>query len=273
MTDSGSADAPAPNTRLPHLTLIIPAFNEASRIESTLLEALRYLSGLPYPTELILADDGSTDATAEISGRLAATAPTLRVLSIRHAGKAAAVHAGMSSARGACIAFTDADLATPLDYLASFVDAAGQGWDVVIGSREGSGASRIGEPWYRHVMGRVFNRLVQLLLLPGIEDTQCGFKLFTKSASESILDRALLYTDPAAVSGARVTAFDVELLVIAKRLKLAIRTEPVVWTYGSQSKVSPARDTWTNALDIWRVFVNLRRGRYDRRETAAVGGT
>ncbi|MEQ1843538.1 MAG: glycosyltransferase family 2 protein, partial [Verrucomicrobiales bacterium] len=152
--------------------------------------------------------------------------------------------------------------ATPLSYLTDFLDIAAGGADVVIGSREGSGARRIGEPWYRHVMGRVFNRMVQLLVLPGIEDTQCGFKLFRRDSMHAILDRALLYQGTEAVAGPRVTAFDVELLVIARFLGLKVVSEPVVWTYGTNSKVNPVRDTLHNASDILRVKSNVVFKRY-----------
>ena len=108
------------------------------------------------------------------------------VLSIWHGGKAAAIRAGMKAARGEIVAFTDADLATPISYLGDFLGAIERGADVVIGSREGAGAKRVGEPVYRHLMGRAFNRLVQTLMLPGIDDTQCGFKVFTRFASQEI---------------------------------------------------------------------------------------
>jgi DUF1365 family protein len=111
-------------------------------------------------------------------------------------------------------------------------------------------------------MGRVFNRLVQLLLLPGIEDTQCGFKLFRRDALEQLLPRMRLYREAVAATGPRVTAFDVELLVIARQLGLRIDTVAVVWTYGEQSKVDPIRDTLRNLTDIATVKWNQVRGRY-----------
>jgi hypothetical protein len=112
-------------------------------------------------------------------------------------------------------------------------------------------------------MGRAFNLLVRLLVLPGIQDTQCGFKLFTRDASRRIMSRARLYAAPPdGLSGPRVTAFDVELLVVARRQALKVCVMPVVWTYGEQSKVNPIRDTWTNLLDVLKVRWNDSRGRY-----------
>lgn len=255
-------EAGALSATVPEVSLVIPAFNEAHRLEATLAEAHAYLNSAFGSSELILVDDGSTDGTFAIAQSFAAAHPCVMALTIPHAGKAAAVRAGMEAGSGPFVAFTDADLATPLTYLAAFVTASQNGADVVIGSREGSGARRIGEPWYRHAMGRVFNALVKVLVLPGIEDTQCGFKLFNRRALDVILPRMLLYRDGTEVAGARVTAFDVELLVIAQAKGLSVLTVPVVWTYGSQSKVNPIRDTLNNARDIALVRLNLWRGRY-----------
>jgi glycosyltransferase involved in cell wall biosynthesis len=130
------------------------------------------------PAELIIVDDGSDDATPALAERAMAGYSRGRVIRIAHGGKAAAVRSGMLAATSDQIAFSDADLATPLSYLGNLRAALNDGCDVAIGSREGLGARRIGEPPYRHLMGRVFNWLVRLLLVPGVHDTQCGFKLF-----------------------------------------------------------------------------------------------
>ncbi len=250
---------------LPSLSLVIPAYNESAVIHGTLTDAWSYLSRESYDFELILVDDGSNDPTRAIAKAFAATHDRVSVVSIPHGGKAAALRAGMSMATGDLIAFTDADLATPLHYLATFRAAIGNGAGVVIGSREGAGARRIGEPLYRHVMGRAFNMLVRLLVLPGVQDTQCGFKLFTRSALDAVLDGARLYaTAGERVTGARVTAFDVELLVVVRRRGFPIHSVPVVWTYGPRSKVNPVRDTWFNLRDVVRIKLNDLSGQYDR---------
>lgn len=244
------------------MTLVIPAYNEAGRISQTLATARAYLASRFSEFELLLVDDGSTDATRSLGEAFASVNAGTHVISIPHQGKAAAVRAGLEAATGDLIAFTDADLATPLDYLPDFVEMANAGVAVVIGSREGIGARRIGEPGYRHLMGRVFNRLVQVAVLPGIEDTQCGFKLFRRDALQRILPRMRLYRSGARAAGPRVTAFDVEMLAIARSLGLPIRAVPVIWTYGEQSKVNPLRDTLRNLLDIATVKLHLLRGRY-----------
>lgn len=246
----------------PVISLVIPAYNEGRGIGDSLRQAHEYLTATFQSFELILVDDGSSDDTAAIARAFAETHRGVRAISIVHAGKAAAVRTGMELATGDYVAFTDADLATPLTYLEAFVRAAENGADVVIGSREGAGSRRIGEPLYRHIMGRVFNMLVKLVVLPGIEDTQCGFKLFSRLALRSVLDRARLYRDSKSLSGPRVTAFDVELLVIARALGLTVLVRPVVWTYGTRSKVNPVRDTINNGLDIAKVRFHLWKGHY-----------
>ena len=225
---------------------------------------LAYLVGQDYTAEVLLVDDGSTDDTAASARSLVAQFPNLRVETVPHGGKAAAVLWGMEHADGDLILFADADLATPITYLAEFRSAAALGADVVIGSREGEAASRIGEPEFRHLMGRGFNALVRLLLLPGIHDTQCGFKLFTAEARDAILPRLRLYRgNDGEIVAPKVTAFDVELLVVARRLGLEIAILPVTWTYGEQSKVNPIGDTFTNFSDVAHVKWNDLRGRYE----------
>jgi hypothetical protein len=169
----------------------------------------------------------------------------------------------MRAARSDHIAFSDADLATPLSYLGELRAALARGYDIAIGSREGSGARRIGEPSYRHVMGRVFNTLVRVLLVPGVHDTQCGFKLFRADVARDLVRRSRLYPEGGpAISGPRVTAFDVELLAISRLRGYRICPVPVVWTYGTGSKVRPAHDTWHNMRDVIEVWIGTKRGRY-----------
>jgi dolichyl-phosphate beta-glucosyltransferase len=254
---------PTSSDASPHLSLIIPAFNEVRRLETSLRTALAFLEDQPYATELILADDGSTDGTAELAAQIIGDRPQARVLSIPHGGKARAVRAGMLSARGELIGFSDIDLATPLEYLDHLRAAVLHGCEIAIASREGIGAHRVDEPVYRHVMGRLFNLLVRVVVLPGIDDTQCGFKLFRRDAAQNILQRAKLYTNPAeTITGPRVTAFDVELLVIAKRLGYRVCPIPVVWTAGEQSKVNPISDTIQNFSDVLKVRLHDWKGHY-----------
>lgn len=247
----------------PHLSLVIPAYNEVHRLEDSLQTALAYLATLPFSTELILVDDGSTDDTPFLAERLTAQRADAWVLRCKHGGKARAVKAGMDAASGDLIAFSDVDLATPLSYLIDLRAAVVHGCEIAIASREGVGARRMDEPFYRHAMGRLFNLLVRMVVLPGIDDTQCGFKMFRRDAATAILKRSRLYSDPNAnLAGPRVTAFDVELLVIAKRLGYRVCPIPVVWTAGEQSKVSPVIDTIQNFLDVLNVRLHDWHGHY-----------
>ncbi len=257
-----TADGTAHDEREPSLSLVIPAYNEAARIARTAQEAAAFLSSQPYPTELLVVDDGSTDGTAALAREALAGNSAARVIEIPHGGKAAALRTGMRAARLDQVAFSDADLAVPLPALADLRAALARGCDVAIGSREGAGARRLGEPEYRHLMGRAFNLLVRALLLPGIHDTQCGFKLFRRETAADILDHALLYNDGSEILGPRVTAFDVELLAVARARGWRVCPIPVVWTYGEGSKVQPLRDSWHNIRDVLAVWTNARRGRY-----------
>jgi dolichyl-phosphate beta-glucosyltransferase len=251
----------------PSLSLVIPAYNEALRITETIREAIVWLIDQPFLSELIVVDDGSDDETPVLAERALSAHPCGRVIRIAHGGKAAAVRAGMLAATGDQIAFSDADLATPLQYLTGLRAVLREGCDVAIGSREGVGARRIGEPAYRHLMGRVFNGLVRLLLIPGVQDTQCGFKLFRADVARDLIRRSRLYRDAGQiVTGPRVTAFDVELLTIARIHGYRICSVPVIWSYGEGSKVRPARDTWHNLRDVLNVWINARRGRYQESE-------
>ena len=256
-------DADSTRQAEPSLSLIVPAYNEATRIASTIREAVAWLASQPFDMELIVVDDGSGDDSADLAERALSQLGSGRVLRIPHGGKAAAVRAGMLAASCDQIAFSDADLATPLPYLAELRAALAAGCDIAIGSREGAGARRFGEPPYRHLMGRVFNGLVRLLLVPGVHDTQCGFKLFRAEVARDLLLRSRLYREGGQViSGPRVTAFDVELLTIARLNGYRICPIPVVWCYGEGSKVRPARDTWHNVRDVLQVWITAKRGRY-----------
>ena len=259
--DAGGAGSARPEG--PSFSLVIPAYNEAPRIAETIREAISWLSSQPFVSELIVVDDGSDDATSTLAEGALSAYPRGRVIRIAHGGKAAAVRAGMLAATGDQIGFSDADLATPLRYMTDLRAALAKGCDVAIGSREGVGARRIGEPPYRHLMGRVFNGLVRLLLIPGVQDTQCGFKLFRAEVARDLLHRSRLYRGGVqSVSGPRVTAFDVELLTVARLNGYRVCSVPVIWSYGAGSKVRPARDTWHNVRDVLDVWIGVRRGRY-----------
>ncbi|MEJ7839881.1 MAG: glycosyltransferase, partial [Thermomicrobiales bacterium] len=196
----------------PALSIVIPVFNEATRIPDSFAQVQAFLESNSIFAEIILVDDGSTDDTANVISGFDRSFANTTALTLPHTGKAGAVLAGLQMAQGSVVGFVDADMATPLETWLECSKRIELGAGVAIATREGTGAIRVGEPWYRHVMGRAFNGLVRLLLLPGIHDTQCGFKFFTREAIDVILPRCQLYRNASAVTVARVTAFDVELL-------------------------------------------------------------
>lgn len=244
------------------LSIVVPVYNEEDRIVACVHAIRAFFERNRISGEILVVDDGSDDRTAMISARLASEYANVRALEEPHRGKARAVISGLYASSGTFVGFSDVDLATPLETWLECHRALLSGAGVTIASREGQGASRIGEPWYRHAMGRVFNGLTRSLLLPGIHDTQCGFKFFTKDAIEKILPRCQLYAEASVVSRARVTAFDVELLYIARKLGMRIAVIPVTWTYGAQSKINPVTDTFQNLRDVIVVRWNGWRGRY-----------
>lgn len=247
---------------LPYLSIVIPAYNEAVRLPDTLRAVALFMNAQPYLSEVIVVDDGSDDETAAVASRAISPGQGC-VLREPHRGKGASVRAGMLAARGENVLFTDADLAVPIAEVSRLLAVAATGYGVVIGSREGAGATREGEPIFRHIMGRVFNWLVQVIAVPGINDTQCGFKLFRVETVAAIMPRLRLYgADAPEVRGARVTGFDVEVLAIARRQGFRIYEAPVQWRYGVQSKVRPLADTFWNLRDVVRVRLNDWRGYY-----------
>jgi dolichyl-phosphate beta-glucosyltransferase len=237
------------------LTIVIPAFNEARRVGGTLAEVIGFLRTQPWEWDIRVVDDGSRDGTAAVVEEVARTEPRVVVQCEPHRGKGGAVKAGLLAARGEYRFICDADLSMPIRELQRFLPPALDGFDVAIGSREGMSARRIGEPAYRHLMGRLFNAFVQRLALPGIEDSQCGFKMFTARAVEEIFP---LVT----VDG---WAFDVEVLTIARARSLRIVEIPIEWHFGEQSQLSMVRDGFGMLMELLRIKARVLSGRYRAR--------
>ncbi len=252
-----------PGSKVMDLSVIIPAYNEEQRLPATIDEACFFLNSLAIEWELLVADDGSTDGTPDIAERAARERPNVRHLRLRHGGKALAVRAGVNAAEGRRIIFTDADLATPINYIDEMFRLLDSECDVVIGSREGAGAERQGEPFHRHWMGRMYNYVVQAVLLPGIKDTQCGFKGFRRDVAKDLFSSSALYPDGGReVRGPLVTGFDVELLFLARKRGYRMCEMPVVWKHVSGSKVRPGIDGLLMLKDVFQVRLNDLRGRY-----------
>jgi len=233
----------------PFLSIVIPAFNESLRLPQTLGRCLAFLEGWNETWEIVVADDGSTDDTASIVEEWHARDERIRLLRLAHGGKGSAVRAGMLEASGRWRFFADADLSMDLSELPKFFE---EPVDVAIASREAPGAQRLGEPMTRHLIGRLFNLCVRALVVPGIQDTQCGYKLFTSSAARTLFSASQ-------VDG---FAFDVELLFLALRAGLRVREVPVVWrhTPGSHVRMKTGLAAFGQLLEIRR---NSILGRYD----------
>jgi dolichyl-phosphate beta-glucosyltransferase len=236
----------------PALSVVIPAFNEARRLPKTLERVTTFLEAKSASFEIVVVDDGSTDETATI------VIPNERTRLLRNEGnkgKGYSVRRGMLEARGERRLMTDADLSTPIEELPRLEARLDQGYDVAIGSRALPGASiEIRQSRFRESTGRVFNRLVQGLVLSGLEDTQCGFKLFTAKAAEGAFALARL-------DG---FCFDVEALFIARREGSRIAEVPVIWRNDTASTVSTLRGGLA-FFDILRIRWNAALGRYSRR--------
>ncbi|MFV9504703.1 MAG: dolichyl-phosphate beta-glucosyltransferase [Oscillochloridaceae bacterium umkhey_bin13] len=242
-----------------YLSIVIPAYNEASRLPQTLAQVVAYLATQSYQAEVLVVDDGSTDQTVALTEAI----PGVTLLRRDHRGKGFAVRAGALAAQGEVVLLCDADLAVPIEEWPKLEAELRAGADLAIGSREGMGATREGEPWYRHVMGRVFNAIIRLVALRGIDDTQCGFKAMPREVAQDLFRRVQIYGEQApVVQGAAVTAYDVELLFLARKRGYAITEVPVLWHYGTETKVNPVRDSWRNLRDVLTVRMNDLRGRY-----------
>jgi dolichyl-phosphate beta-glucosyltransferase len=243
-------------TTQPLASVIIPAWNEERRMPVSLQRVAAFVEEQSYPIEIIVVDDGSEDATPAIVERFAQEHPSITLLRNPHGRKGAAVRAGIARGQGEYLVISDTDLSVPIEELSKFLPPALDGYDVAIASREVPGARRVDEPYYRHLMGRVYNLLVRLLVVPGIQDTQCGFKAFRREVARDVF----------AYQTIDGWGFDVEILFIARRLGYRIVEVPVIWYYGTESKVSPVQDTLRMFRELLKVRRNARQGLYDRRD-------
>lgn len=263
-----------PHTDNLFLTVIIPAYNEENRLPQSLQKTLDWLKNQPFQAEVLVVDDGSEDGTRTVVEKAIArfgetpseegeNRPQLRLIANAHRGKAFAVRTGMLEGQGKYLLFTDADLSTPIEDFDRLLVWLEKDYDIAIGSREGTGARRFNEPYYRHLMGRVFNLLVKTVTFSRFQDTQCGFKAFTRESAQTLFHKVQLYgEDSPKVRGAMVTGFDVEVLFLARKLNYRVREVPVRWFHVSGSKVNPVKDSLRMIGDITKVRLNDWRGKY-----------
>jgi dolichyl-phosphate beta-glucosyltransferase len=229
----------------PELSIVIPCFNEEQRLPRTIELIERYLDARPISYELILVDDGSADGTRAIMDAAAERHPSVRIEALpRNRGKGRALAVGVAAASGSQILVTDADLSTPIEELDKLRAAMAAGAGVAIASRAVRGSRvELSQPIYRVLMGKTFNLIVQAVLLPGIKDTQCGFKLFGAEVAHDAFAR--LSTDG--------FGFDPEVLYHARRRGVKIVEVPVVWRNSSPTKVNPIRSSYDMFKHVLRV--------------------
>ncbi len=237
----------------PLLSIVIPAHNEERRLPRTLEQVFAFLDQQPYAAEVVVVENGSTDRTLQIAQGFAAHHPQLRVIHSDGRGKGLAVRLGMLAASGDYCFMCDADLSMPIEEVSRFLPPALPDLDVAIGSREVQGARRFNEPMHRHLGGRFINLIIRMLILPKLQDTQCGFKCFRRLVAQDLFQQQTL----------NGWSFDVELLFIAYRRGYRVVEVPVDWYYRSESKVSALPDAMRMIGDIFRIRSNGRRGLYN----------
>ena len=235
------------------LSLIIPAYNEQGRIAGTLETVSEFLASYGKPFEVIVVDDGSSDDTREIAQALANADPSIRVIGHGpNRGKGYAVRQGVCVSRGSFVAFSDADLSTPIGQLGKLFAATDKGYDIAIGSRAVAGSELVvRQPLCRELGGKALNLVVQALAVPGIKDTQCGFKLFRGDVAREMFAKCFVDS----------WGFDVEVLYVARRFNYTIAEIPVVWQHAPGSTVRPFRA----GLEVVKDIVRIRLHNYARR--------
>jgi glycosyltransferase involved in cell wall biosynthesis len=237
----------------PFLSIIIPAHNEANRLPDTLEQVFGFLQKQTFTSEVIVVENGSSDKTFEIAQGFAAQHANLRVIQNDWRGKGLAIQRGVKEATGEYLFLCDADLSMPIAEISKFIPPQLQNVDIAIASREAPGAVRYHEPYYRHFTGRVFNTLIRLLVLPTLQDTQCGFKCIRADVARDIFRYQTL-------TG---WAFDVEMLFIARHHRYQFVEIPIHWYFNADSKISVLRDSLRMFLDLLVIQRNARRGLYD----------
>jgi glycosyltransferase involved in cell wall biosynthesis len=239
---------------VPFLTIIIPAFNEEHRLPLAMEQSIQFLEKQDYDYELVVVENGSQDKTYQIAKEYAARYPQIRVIKETTPGKGLAVKRGMLESQGEYRFMCDVDFSMPIIEINKFLPPELVDFDIAIASREAPGAVRYYEPLYRHLGGRMINLMIRLLALPGLDDTQCGFKCFRGPVAEVLFSHQTM-------TG---WSFDVEILMIASRFGYHIVEIPISWYFSTESKVNPFINTLQFARDLWKLRRNAQRGLYNQ---------
>lgn len=237
-----------------YLSVIIPTYKEEKRVGKTLLAVDQYLSKQKYQYEIIAVDDGSSDKTVEIVKNFQKIVKNLRVIENKeNHGKGFVVTRGMLEAQGDYRLFMDADNSTSVDQVENLLPWFQEGYDVVIGSRAIKGAKiDVHQPFYKELLGKMGNKVIQVMAVPGIKDTQAGFKCFSAEAAQNIFSKITIER----------WGFDIEALALARKLKYKIKEVPIEWVNDSESHVKLS--TYIEVLsETFRVRWNLMTGKYN----------
>lgn len=240
---------------IPFLSIIIPVYNEAGRLPGALQELLAFLQKQPYSAEILVVENGSSDDTWQIANEFAERHDCVRAIQSSQRGKGLAVKLGMLEAQGEYRIMCDVDFSMPVEEIGRFIPPSLENADIVIASREAKGSVRYNEPHYRHLVGRVYNWMIRLLALPGLQDTQCGFKCFRAAVAQEIFPLQTL-------TG---WSFDVEVLFIARMRGYPIVELAIPWYFNDQSKVRVLRDSLHMAADLISIRWKALQGVYASR--------
>ncbi len=248
------------------LSVVIPVYNEEKRVEKTLKEAFAYLKAKKLNAEIIVVDDGSKDKTVQVVGRFKKLSNAkLKLQILKHSvnkGKGAAVKTGALAAQGQVILYMDADNATPLSEFDKFKGELKKGIDVIVGSRAVDRKQvKVRQPFYREAIGRVGNVIIQLLLVPGIGDTQCGFKAFSRNTAQTIFPLQTIDR----------FGFDVELLFLARKFRFSIIETSVIWRDDPNTRVNALRDSIRTFVELFIIRLNDLKGLYRSRKPEVSG--
>lgn len=237
-----------------HISVIIPAFNEESRILPTICSVMEYLNKNFRRFEIIVIDDGSCDDTVQQVESVSRDDNNIRLVkNSRNSGKGFSIRNGVMDAAGSLVLACDADLSTPIEEVEKLMYWLGKGFDIAIGSRAlNESEIIIKQPWYRQKMGSMFNVLVQLFLLRGFRDTQCGFKLFKRAVARNIFKQGL-------IDG---FSYDIEILLIAEKMGYRIKEVPVRWLNSPDSRVRVMVDPFSMIAELIRIKSYSMRGLY-----------
>lgn len=237
----------------PFLSIIIPVYNEAHRLPLALDNIQSFLSVQDYVAEILVVENGSSDETLAIAQAYQEKMANLQVLSEAARGKGLAVRRGMLEAKGEFRFLCDVDLSMPIEQIQRFLPPQLNAVDISIGSRELPESRRFNEPAYRHIIGRIFNAMVRWLILPGIQDSQCGFKCFRGDIADIIFPLQTL-------DG---MAFDSEVLFIARQKRYQVQEVAIDWYFDPDSRVRLLKDSLGMATDLLKIRLNAFRGWYD----------